>query len=651
MSYEMLGARPEMMLDEPGYRFSVWAPHAQNVSVVGDFNCWDNQINPMQRHGSTGIWTVFIPDVRQWDRYKYAIQFSTGEWQLKADPFARHAETRPSTASILYDPSDYEWQDADYLADLPDAYTVKPLNIYEVHLGSWRRYSDGSCYNYRDIAPQLADYVVEMGYNAVELMPVMEHPLDDSWGYQVTGYFAPTSRYGTPADLKFLVDCLHQHGIRVILDWVPAHFPRDAFGLAKFDGTALYEYADTRLAEHEDWGTLVFDYSKAEVRSFLLSSAYFWLKEFHFDGLRVDAVTSMIYLGFGRKEHLTNAHGGTENLEAISFLRELNALIREKLPHCLMIAEESTEFPELTKGSDLGGIGFTHKWNMGWMNDTLDYFSFDYYLRKQHHQLLTFSMMYAFSERFILPFSHDEVVHGKKTLLGRMAGDYWRQFASLRTLFMYQMAHPGAKLTFMGNEFAPYLEWRYYEELEWFMLQYPAHEAMHRFVKQLNHLYLAEKALWQIDDSWAGYEWLKNDDLENSVIAFARKGENPDDLVVAIFNLTPKVFDYYELQAPRAGEYEIICNSDDKTWGGAGYWYDTEEKKPKVLKTVDEIIEQENKGTDQIADKIELKQSQRDVRGIETDQMLATEIQVSSKFELTLPPLCGIYLKWQKPKS
>lgn len=405
MSYKFLGSRPESNSEgENGYRFAVWAPNAKKVCVVGDFNEWQEDVNNLEPYGTTGVWIGFFPGLEEWQAYKYGILTQNDEWILKADPYARHAETRPGTASKLYDPDDYTWNDQEYMANRVDAYQLNPLNIYEVHLGSWRRYEDGSVYNYRDIAEQLADYVLEMGYNAIELMPVSEYPLDASWGYQVTGYFAATSRYGTPADLKYFIDHMHQKGIHVFLDWVPAHFPKDAFGLAKFDGEPLYEYANPLLGEHEDWGTLVFDFSKGEVRSFLLSNAYFWLKEFHFDGIRVDAVSSMIYRDYSRDEFIPNIHGGNENLEAISLLQELNTIVREDFPGVVTMAEESTAFPYITTGIDDGGIGFTFKWNMGWMNDTLFFNSLDHYQREFHHNAFTFSMVYAFSERYILPF-------------------------------------------------------------------------------------------------------------------------------------------------------------------------------------------------------------------------------------------------------
>jgi 1,4-alpha-glucan branching enzyme len=467
------------------------------------------------------------------------------------------------------------------MAGRPDALAAGPLNIYEVHLGSWRRAPDGSCLNYRDIARQLGPYLRQMGYNAVELLPVMEHPLDESWGYQVTGFFSVTSRYGTPADFKFLVDTLHGLGIRVILDWVPAHFPRDSHGLACFDGAALFEYADRRIGEQPEWGTLVFDYGKSEVRSFLISSAWFWLQEMHADGLRFDAVSSMLYRDYGRADFLPNADGGKENYEAIAFLRQLNGLVREKLPSCLLIAEESTAWSKVSHPVSYGGLGFTHKWDMGWMHDTLDYLVRDFGDRGCHHNQLSFSMFYAFSERFILPLSHDEVVHGKRSLIGRMPGDIWRQAAGLRAFYLYQMTHPGGKLLFMGSEFGQFVEWRFGQELEWFLLENAHHRQLQDFVAALNHYYLAQPALWQTDTSWDGFAWIVADDAANSVYTYLRRAAPdpqeagrqpaPEECRVVILNLSPEPRLAYRLGVPFPGPYRIDVNSDDRAFGGSGY--------------------------------------------------------------------------------
>lgn len=573
-SYKMLGARPDLSHDgEPGFRFAVWAPNAKAVSVVGDFNFWNTERDPLYPYGTTGIWTGFISGAEQWQRYKYAIRTEDGRLILKADPYARHAETRPNTASILYDPDDYEWNDREWMEQRPEATAIGPLNIYECHLGSWRRYQDNNTYTYREIAPQLAAYMTDMGYNAVELMPVNEYPLDASWGYQVTGYFAITSRYGTPADFKYFVDTMHQAGIRVIIDWVPAHFPRDDFALANFDGKPLFEYAEPRLRDHPSWGTMIFDYGLAEVNSFLISSAWLLLDEFHADGLRIDAVSSILSLNFGRDDadKIYNEKGGEENYEGVAFIQKLNRTIRENMPAAMMIAEESSAWPQVTGPIEEGGLGFTHKWNMGWMNDILTYIKADYYARGIFHKKVTFSMVYAFHERFILPFSHDEVVHGKKSLLGRMPGDYWRQFASLRALYVYQYTHPGAKLNFMGNEFAPYTEWRFYEELEWFMLKYPSHHAMQNFCRELNHFYLDNPALWEDDRSWSGFQWIQVDDEYNSVFACLRRSADQQQVLLCVLNFTPKSFENYKFRLPEGGTWRLVLDSDSQRFGGSSY--------------------------------------------------------------------------------
>lgn len=571
MSYQLLGARPDSDLqNRPGYRFAVWAPAAVSVSVAGTFNDWNPDRSPLKRMGQTGIWTGFVPGARQWDRYKYAVCDQLGNICLKADPFARHSETRPANASILYDPDDYQWQDHAWMAARKSATDAEALNIYEVHLGSWRHNSDGSFMNYRTIAHELADYLSDMGYTAVELMPIMEHPLDASWGYQVSGYYSVTSRHGTPADFKYFVDILHQKQLRVILDWVPAHFPRDEFGLARFDGTPLYEHADSRRGEQQEWGTYVFDFGKLEVQSFLISNAWFWLDEYHIDGLRLDAVSSMLYLNYGRSDFLTNEHGGVENLDAVDFIRKLNTLIRTEKPACLMIAEEATPWPAVTRPLSEQGLGFTHKWNMGWMNDTLDYMGQDYALRQWHHHQLTFSLTYAFSERFILPLSHDEVVHGKKSLINRMPGDYWQKFACLRTLFVWQMTHPGSKLTFMGGEIGQFIEWRFDEPLEWFLLDYEAHRQLQDFVRTLNRWYQITPALWEQDSSWDGFRWLIANDTNNSVFAYERIEQTGKRLVV-ILNETPAPLPGYTIPLQAPGRYQLILNSDDLQFGGSGY--------------------------------------------------------------------------------
>lgn len=576
-AYKFLGMHRTELDEQDARVFRVWAPHAHKVSLAGDFNGWSVNAQPMLRLGETGIWETTLSAVPSWSRYKYFVVGKDGKGVWKADPFSLHQENRPGTSSIVYDEDPFAWTDEAYLSARKDAREPQPLNIYEVHLGSWRRYDDGNSYNYRDIAPQLVDYCLDLGYNAVELMGIMEYPLDDSWGYQVTGYFAPTSRYGTPLDFKFLVNTLHAAGIKVFLDWVPAHFPKDEFGLFRFDGSATYEYADSRLAEQEEWGTMVFDFAKAEVRSFLISSACFWLREMHLDGLRVDAVSSMLYLDYGHHEAIKNRYGSNENLDAIDFLRVLNKMLADEFPCCFIMAEESTAFPYITKSVEEGGLGFTHKWNMGWMHDTLDYFKNDYYARRYVHNKMTFSMTYAFAERHILPYSHDEVVHGKLSLIGRQPGDIWRQCASLRVLFAWQIAHPGAKLNFMGNEFGQFIEWRFREQLEWFMLDLEQHRALQNYSRELNHLYLQHGAFWEKPLTWDGFEWMQADDAENSIFAFVRKGQ--DESILALFNMTPAVLPGYVLRVPQYGRYELLLNSDDVRFGGSGYWGESSQGK------------------------------------------------------------------------
>ena len=571
-SYNLLGSRPIAGdSSASGFRFAVWAPKAQSVSVIGDFNAWDAAASPMNRIGETGIWTCEVIGAAQWDRYKYRIHGADGRMYDKIDPYARHAETRPNDASILYDPDDYTWQDAAYMADRPEALDPRPINIYELHLGSWKRHADGNFMNYREIAHELSAYCIRTGFTHVELMPVMEHPLDDSWGCQVTGYYAVTSRFGTPADFKYFVDHLHQAGIAVILDWVPAHFPRNIEALIRFDGSPCYEYANPLIGEHREWGTYVFNFEKTEVQSFLISNAVFWLDEYHLDGLRVDAVSSMLYRNYGRTEYLPNVYGGTDNIEAVHFLRRLNEIVRENYPNAMMIAEESTSWALVSHPVSEGGLGFTHKWNMGWMHDTLDYFSTDYYARVWHHDQFCFSMMYAYSENFILSLSHDEVVHGKKSLLDKMPGDDWRKFASLRTLYVYMMAHPGAKLNFMGSEFGQFIEWRFYEQLEWFMMEYESHKLLYEFVTTLNRYYLATRALWIKDRTWDGFEWIDISDRDNSVYIFRRKGEAQDTEVTCILNMVPVPLPGYCFPVDVEGEYRVVINTDDMHFGGSGY--------------------------------------------------------------------------------
>lgn len=572
MVYNFLGSRPYSDGDGEGYLFRVWAPNAISISVIGDFNNWDSECNYMYRLDNTGVWECKIRGAKQWDRYKYRVIGADSRAYDKIDPFARHFETRPNNASILYNFDDYKWGDGDFCSGRKDALDVAPINIYEVHLGSWRRHPDGNFFTYREMALDLAEYCRKMNYTHVELMPVMEHPLDASWGYQVTGYYAVTSRFGTPADFKYFVDIMHQNNIKIILDWVPAHFPKNIEALIRFDGTPCYEYSDPRIGEHREWGTYVFDYSKNEVISFLISNAVFWLEEFHLDGLRVDAVSSMLYRNYGRTQYIPNVNGGTENLEVIEFFKKLNSIIRKNYPHAMMIAEESTAWPKVTHKIEDGGLGFTHKWNMGWMHDTLDYFSTDSYARGWHHDQFCFSMMYAFSENFVLSLSHDEVVHGKYSMIDKMPGDIWRKFASLRTLYMYQMSHPGAKLNFMGAEFGQFIEWRFYEELEWFMLDYESHRLLQDYCSVLNKFYIDHPQLWADDHSWYGFEWIDATDTLNNVFIYKRAcpGEEYKDIYCAL-NMVPKPLEGYKIPVYEPGTYKLVLNTDDMSFGGSGY--------------------------------------------------------------------------------
>ena len=568
---EFLGSHPTVRGGQSGWLFRVWAPHAQAVAVMGDFNGWDDGANPMAALEG-GVWELFLPGLQQYDNYKYAVHTRSGKVLAKADPYAFHAETRPGTASKLYDLSGYQWGDGswlDYRKNNP--VYQKPMNIYEVHLGSWRRTGDDQMLSYRDIGRYLVPYVKEMGFTHVELLPVTEHPLDASWGYQCTGYFAATSRFGTPHDFMWLVDQLHQAGIGVIMDWVPAHFPKDAFGLYEFDGEPCYEYADPRKGEHADWGTRVFDYGRSEVRSFLYSSAMFWLDEFHFDGLRVDAVSSMLYLDYARKpgEWIPNIHGGKENLEAIEFLQRLNEMVFGAHPDVLMIAEESTAWPKVTYPVSDGGLGFNFKWNMGWMNDICHYIKMDPYFRQFNHRDITFSLVYAFSENYILPLSHDEVVHMKGSFFGKMPGDNPMKFAGVRVFYTYMLAHPGKKLTFMGAELAQWNEWHYEYSLDWHLLQYEPHRQTQEFFKAANAFYLEQPALWEQDDSWQGFQWLCADDNQANTVSFLRWDKEGSPLLV-VCNFSPVHRKGYRVGTPFAGMWSAVLNTDDVSFGGGG---------------------------------------------------------------------------------
>ena len=572
--YRKLGSHMTAVDGVEGVLFAVWAPSARRVSVVGNFNNWDGRRHPMRVHPGAGVWEIFIPGLHEGELYKYELKGQRGELRIKTDPYAFRTELRPATASITYDISKYRWQDEAWLARRGQGGQLEQaMAIYEVHLGSWRRTpeSPGAPMSYRESAHQLAEYVQGMGYTHVELLPVMEHPYDPSWGYQVTGYFAPTSRYGVPEDFAYFVDYLHQHNIGVILDWVPAHFPKDDAGLRWFDGTALYEHADPRRGEHPDWGTLIFNYGRNEVRNFLIANALFWCEQYHIDGLRVDAVASMLYLDYSRKEGQwePNKYGGRENLEAISFLKRLNELIHERNPGVLMIAEESTAWPGVSRPTYLGGLGFTLKWNMGWMNDFLRYLSENPVHRKYHHHLITFSMLYAFSENFVLVLSHDEVVHGKRALLDKMPGEFWQRFANLRLAFGYMYGHPGKKLMFMGGEFGQWEEWNHSKSLDWHLLQFEPHQKLQQFVRDLNHLYRREPALYEVDYSWEGFQWIDFQDADISLISYFRRGKKPEDIVVFACNFTPVPRTNYRLGVPLPGLYREILNSDSETYGGS----------------------------------------------------------------------------------
>ena len=572
-AFEKLGSRVIAHEGQTGVHFAVWAPNARAIAVVGDFNDWDGGAHQMRPLQSSGYWEAFVPGIGKGAKYKFDVFGADGRRVLKADPCGRYFETPPDTASIVWDGTGHAWQDDRWMADrrTRDQWKRLPMSVYEVHLGSWQRAPDGRLHSYREMAERLVPYVKDMGFTHVELLPVMEHPFTGSWGYQVIGFFAPTSRFGTPEDFKFLVEAFHQAGIGVILDWVPGHFPKDQHGLARFDGTALYEHSDPRQGEHQDWGTLVFNYGRHEVRSFLLSNALFWLNEFHIDGLRVDAVASMLYLDYSRKqgEWVPNQFGGRENLDAIEFIKQLNVLVDHECAGAFVCAEESTSWPGVTRPVHLGGLGFTYKWNMGWMHDMLDYMKEDPVHRKWHHNKITFSMMYAYSEKFALPFSHDEVVHGKRSMLDKMPGDAWQKHANLRALYGYMFVHPGKKLMFMGGEIGQWREWNHDWQLDWEVLGDPRHAGLQRWVSDLNHCYVREGSLWENDFEPGGFSWIDCNDHEHSIIALIRRNQKQNDCTIAIVNFTPVPRREYRLGVPVAGDYGELLNSDADVYGGS----------------------------------------------------------------------------------
>jgi 1,4-alpha-glucan branching enzyme len=570
--YNKLGAHIMEIDGVAGVRFAVWAPNAMRVSVVGDFNNWDGRVHPMQPNGESGVWELFIPDVAGGNKYKYEIKsHHQGYIGVKTDPYGFYAERRPATASVVIGLDDYEWNDAEWMTKRAEGDPLeKPMVIYECHLGSWKRKSGNEWLTYRELAETLIPYVKDMGYTHIEVMPVAEHPFDGSWGYQVTGYYAATSRYGKPQDLMHFVDKCHQAGIGVIVDWVPAHFPKDGHALSYFDGTHLYSHEDSRKGEHPDWGTYIFNYGRNEVRNFLIANALFWLKKYHIDGFRVDAVSSMVYLNFSREDGqwIPNQYGGNENLEAVKFLQETNIVVHEQCPGAITIAEESTAWPMVSRPTYLGGLGFTFKWNMGWMHDTLLYMKKDPVYRKWEHNKLTFSLVYAYTENFVLSLSHDEVVHLKGSMMEKMPGDWWQKFAQLRLLYGYQYTHPGKKLNFMGSEIGQWSEWSEARGLDWHLLELPTHQALNRWVKDLNHVYQSEPALYEQDFNPKGFRWIDANDAENSIFSYIRYAKDSDNFIVVAANFTPVPRTGHRIGVPEAGYYQELLNSDAAIYGG-----------------------------------------------------------------------------------
>jgi 1,4-alpha-glucan branching enzyme len=572
--YDKLGAHLTEENGKAGTNFAVWAPSASKVSITGDFNEWNAETTPMQPVQSSGIWSTFVPGVTEGDNYKFHITPSNGMAQSdRCDPYGFAAEMRPKTASIVYDLSKYKWKDQDWMENRHKRNTIEaPISIYEMHLGSWMRGENNTWLTYKDLADKLTAYLVKMGYTHVEFLPIAEHPLDSSWGYQTTGYFAPTARFGSPDDFMFLIDTLHQHNIGVLIDWVPAHFPRDGHALGMFDGTHLYEHADPRQGEHKEWGTYVFNYGRYEVEDFLTSNALFWFDKYHIDGLRVDAVASMIYLDYARPagEWLPNKYGGRENLEAVNFLKKLNERIYANYPDTMTMAEESTAWPQVSRPTYLGGLGFGLKWDMGWMHDTLQFMSLEPIHRKFHHNQLTFRGLYAFSENFVLPLSHDEVVYGKRSLLDKMPGDVWQKFANLRLLLGHMFTTPAKKLLFMGGDFGQWNEWNHDQSLDWHLLDWPLHRGIQKLVSDLNHLYQKESALYELDCSPAGFEWVDCQDIEQTVLSFLRVNKKRDEHILVVCNFTPVVRNNYMIGVPEGGYWEELLNSDSTVYGGSG---------------------------------------------------------------------------------
>ncbi|MEX0719772.1 MAG: 1,4-alpha-glucan branching protein GlgB [Balneolaceae bacterium] len=574
-AYEFMGAHPKKVEGVDGTHFVVTAPSATRVSVVGSFNNWDGRVHRMRKFHDQGVWEIFIPHVDSGDLYKYEIKTSVQDAPLiKSDPFAYYCELRPGTSSVVYDLKSYKWKDSKWMKSRPkETNYAQPVSVYEVHLGSWRRKAghDPGFLTYRELADQMVPYVKDLGYTHIELLPIAEHPYDPSWGYQITGYFAPTSRFGSPEDFMYFVDKCHQENIGVLIDWVPAHFAKDDHGLRRFDGTALFEHEDPQKGEHKDWGTAIFNYGRTEVQNFLVSNALFWCEKFHIDGLRVDAVASMLYLDYSREEGewTPNQYGGRENIEAINFLRKFNDAVHHHFPGIMTFAEESTSWGGVSRPTETGGLGFDYKWNMGWMNDTLSYIEKDPIYRKYHQDQLTFSLIYAFSEHFTLPFSHDEVVHMKQSMLSKMPGDDWQKFANLRLLYLYMYAHPGKNLLFMGCEFGQWAEWSETRSLDWHLLEWEKHKGIQQLLRDLNFINKKEKALHEVDFDWRGFEWIDVSDADNSIISFVRRAKDPEDFLVIVLNFTPSVHHGYKIGVPLAGEYEVMLNSDSEYYGGS----------------------------------------------------------------------------------